>query len=82
MDGIGIGEDVVGRLPIGMLVGGPEACQPERRRIGEGTAEIGNSSARPDRSPRIDAMILPHDANLRRMEFSERTGSNFRERQR
>ena len=29
-----------------------------------------------------DAMILPHDANLRRMEFSERTGSNFRERQR
>src|SRR5262245_34832762 len=38
--GIGIGEDVIGRLPISVLVGAPEACQPERRRIGERTAEV------------------------------------------
>jgi hypothetical protein len=42
-------ENVVGRLPVGVLVGGPEPRQPERRRIGEGTGEVGRSSARPDR---------------------------------
>src|SRR6516164_9758909 len=47
--GIGISENVVGRLPIGVLVGGPEACQPERRRVGEGTAEVASNSAGPDR---------------------------------
>jgi hypothetical protein len=49
VDGIGIGENVVGRLPIGVLIGAPEACQPERRRVGEGTAKIGSSSAPQDR---------------------------------
>ena len=42
VDGIGVSENVVGRLPIGVFIGGPEACQPERRRVGEGI--------RPDRS--------------------------------
>src|SRR5262252_4910319 len=49
MDGIGIGEDVVGRLPIGVLVGAPKTRQPDRRRIGERTAEVSPVSARHDR---------------------------------
>ena len=49
MDGIGVSENVVGRLPIGVLVGGPEACQPQRRGVGEGTAKVASNSARPDR---------------------------------
>ena len=48
MDGIGIGEDVMGRLPISVLVGAPEACQQERGRIGEGTTKVGSRSARRD----------------------------------
>src|SRR5262249_60309602 len=49
VDGIGISENVVGRLPIGLLVGGPEARQPERRRLREGTAAGARNSARPAR---------------------------------
>src|SRR5262245_27532448 len=49
VDGIGVSENVVGRLPIGVFIGGPEACQPERRRVGEGTPEVASNSARPDR---------------------------------
>ena len=36
-------------LPIGVLIGAPEAGQSEGRRIGEGPAKVGNSSAFPDR---------------------------------
>jgi hypothetical protein len=49
VDGIGIGEDVVGRLPIGVFVGSPEVCQSECRRVREGSAKVGSSSAFPDR---------------------------------
>ncbi len=49
MDGVGIGEDVMGRLPVGVLVGTAEARHPERRRIGEGAAKIGGSGPRSDR---------------------------------
>jgi hypothetical protein len=38
MYGIGIGEDVVGRLPISVLAGATEACHPERRRIASARA--------------------------------------------
>jgi hypothetical protein len=49
VDGISIGENVVSCLPIGVLVGAPEAGQSECRRIGEGTPKVGSSSASPDR---------------------------------
>ena len=44
MQRIGIGEDVVRSLPVGMLVGGAETRHPERRRIGECLAEVGGGS--------------------------------------
>ena len=46
--GIGIREDVQGRLPVSMLVGSAEPRHAERRRIGERTAEIGWEGAGPD----------------------------------
>ena len=48
---VGVGEDVVRRLPIGMFVGVAEARHPERRRVGEGSTEIGRSGAGADRLP-------------------------------
>ena len=41
MQRIGIGEDVMRSLPVGMLIGGAETRHPERRRIGECLAEVG-----------------------------------------
>jgi hypothetical protein len=49
VDGVGVGEDVMGRLPVGVLVGTAEARHPERRRVGEGAAEVGGRGSRPDR---------------------------------
>ena len=48
VDGIGIGEDVEGRFPVGMLVRGAETRDAERRRVRERAAEIGGD-APPDR---------------------------------
>src|SRR5271165_7399940 len=45
MNGIGIGEDVVSRLPIRMLVGGAEASDPERRRVSKRSPDIGGGGA-------------------------------------
>ena len=39
----------MGGLPVGVLVGTAEARHPERRRIGEGAAEVGGRGSRPDR---------------------------------
>ena len=41
VDRVRIGEDVVGSFPVGMLVGGAKAGDPERCRIGQCPAEIG-----------------------------------------
>jgi hypothetical protein len=41
VDGVRIGEDVVGGLPIGVLVGGAKARYPERCRISECSTNIG-----------------------------------------
>ncbi len=49
MDGIGMGEDVVGCFPVRVLVGAAEISDPERRRIGERAAEVGGHSARAHR---------------------------------
>jgi hypothetical protein len=49
VDGVGVGEDVMGCLPVGVLVGTAEARHPERRRVGEGAAEVGRRGARSDR---------------------------------
>jgi hypothetical protein len=49
VDRVGVRENVVRYLPIGMLVGIAEVCHPKRSRIGEGPAEVGRSGSRPDR---------------------------------
>src|ERR1700746_15148 len=41
LDGIRVGEDVVGGFPVRMLVGGAETRHPERRRISERSPEVG-----------------------------------------
>jgi len=45
VDRVRIGEDVVGGFPVGMLVGGAEAGDPQRGCIGQGPAEIGRRRA-------------------------------------
>jgi hypothetical protein len=55
VDGVRVGEDVVGGLPIRMLVGGAKARYPERRRISECSTEVGWRGPGPRRSfERID----------------------------
>ena len=49
MHRVGVGEDVVRRLPVGVLVGIAETRHPERRPVGERSAEIDRSSAGSDR---------------------------------
>ena len=56
VNGVSIGEDVVGRLPVGVLVGTAEACHPKRRRIGEGAAEVGRSG--PARTAALMASMM------------------------
>ena len=51
MQRVGIAEDVMRRLPIGMLVGGAEPRHPERRRVGQRRAEVGRRAPRPARRP-------------------------------
>ena len=46
---IGVGEDVVRRLPVSMLVGIAEARDPERRRVSKRSAKVGRSRAGADR---------------------------------
>jgi hypothetical protein len=40
VNGVRVSEDVMGRFPIGMLVGGAKARYPERRRIGECSTKV------------------------------------------
>ena len=55
MDGVRIGEDVVGGLPIGVLVGSAKARDSERRRISKRSTEVGGRGPVPRRScERID----------------------------
>ena len=49
MHGVGISEDVVRSLPVTMLVGIPEARDPQRRRVGERSSEVDGSGAGADR---------------------------------
>ena len=46
---VGVSEDMVRRLPVGVLVGGAETRHPERRRVGERSAKVGRSGAGTDR---------------------------------
>jgi hypothetical protein len=46
---VGVGEDVVRRLPIGVLIGIAEARYPKRRRVGERSAKVNRSGAGADR---------------------------------
>ena len=43
MNGIGIGENVVGGLPVRVLVGAAEVSHPERSRVDKGTAKVARS---------------------------------------
>jgi hypothetical protein len=47
--GVGVSEDVVRRLPVGVLVGIAEARHAECRGVSERTAEVGRSGACADR---------------------------------
>jgi hypothetical protein len=49
VNGVGIGEGMEGRFPVGMLVGGAETRDAERGHIREGAAEIGGGCARDNR---------------------------------
>ena len=49
VDGVGVGEDVKGRLPVGMLVRGAETRHAQRCRVGQRAAEIGRGRPRQDR---------------------------------
>ena len=49
VDRVGVGEDVVRRLPVGVLVGIAEARHPERRRVSERSAKVSRSGACADR---------------------------------
>ena len=52
---IGMGEDMVRRLPVRVLVGIAEASHAQRRCISEGLSQVGRSGARADRRlQRID----------------------------
>jgi hypothetical protein len=46
---VGVDEDVVRRLPVGVLVGIAEARYPERRPVSERSAKVGRSGACSDR---------------------------------
>src|SRR3954451_6476472 len=48
VDRVGVSKNVVGRLPVGMLVGTAEPGYSERSRIGQRTAEVHGSRPRPD----------------------------------
>ena len=72
VNGVSIGEDVVGRLPVGVLVGAAEARHPERRRIGERAAEVGGRGPGSDR--RLDGV---HDRG--RIVAEERLGRALRD---
>jgi hypothetical protein len=47
--GVGVGEDVVSRLPVGVLIGIAEARHPKRRRVSKRAPEVGGSRAGADR---------------------------------
>src|SRR3982750_2296445 len=47
VDRVGVSKNVVGRLPVGMLVGAAEPGYSERGRIGQRTAEVHGSRPRP-----------------------------------
>ena len=49
MYGVGVSEDVVRALPIGMFVGIAEARHPERCRVREGLAKVSRSGTGADR---------------------------------
>ena len=55
VEGIGMGEDVVRRLPVAVLVGVAEARHPERRPVSERSAEVCRNGALTDcRLDRVD----------------------------
>ena len=58
VDRVGVGEDVVRRLPIGVLVGIAETRHPERRRVSERSAKVGRRRAGADR--RLERVNDPH----------------------
>ena len=49
VDGVGVGENVMRRLPVGVLVGIAEARHPERCRVRQGLAKVSRSRTGADR---------------------------------
>jgi hypothetical protein len=61
----------MGCLPVGVLVGTAEARHPERRRVGEGAAEVGRRGSRSDRRLKCsydrDCIVAEEKVGERRM---------------
>ncbi len=49
VDRVSVGEDVVRRIPVGVLVGIAEAGHPQRRSVSEGSSQVSRSCACADR---------------------------------
>ena len=68
---VGVGEDVVRRLPVGVLVGVAEASHPKRRPVCERAAKINGSAAcadsRLDRFSDLDRIVAKQLPSERRM---------------
>ena len=48
---VGVGEDVVRRLPVGVLIGIAEARHPKRRRVSERAPKVHGGSIEVDTQP-------------------------------
>ena len=83
---VGVGEDVVRRLPVGVLVGVAEACHPERRPVSEQSAKISGSGAasdgRLDRFSDPNRIVAKQLPSKRRMIRPANRATAFREHRR
>ena len=64
VNGVGVGEDVEGRFPVGMLVGGAETRNAQRRRVGQRSAEIAGDA--PARTAALSAARIAFASSPRR----------------
>jgi hypothetical protein len=69
VDGVREGENVMGGLPIRVLVGGAKARYPNACRIGERSAEIGGSG--PSRAATVRELMISVGSSPRRLSDTE-----------
>src|SRR5215472_2094258 len=59
VDGVRVGEYVMGGFPIRVLIGGAEARNPGGWRISKRSAEIGGGGVAPSRAASVSAAMIP-----------------------